>query len=129
MRLPLRDRRHTRSVPRQPVAWAGRYRLADRDVALWHDCLVVDVSLGGAGLELFGPTPSETLVTVELCRIGSQPNGLQLRARVRHAGETPDGTARVGVEFEALSDLERALLDSLVRQESEGSDGQLRARG
>jgi len=41
-----------RLIPRMAVAWRGLYRLGDEPMGNWRPCSVVDVSTGGAGLEL-----------------------------------------------------------------------------
>jgi hypothetical protein len=87
----------------------------DEGEVAWHDCQVLDVSDDGAGLQLFGSIPRDEVVVLELRDQVAQANGLQLRSRVCHVAESADGTVRAGVEFVDVTDLERALLDSLLR--------------
>jgi hypothetical protein len=73
----------------------------------WRDCHVIDISSGGAGLELSATT-------------AEQINGrriilaLELKAEVRHGRVTPDKRLRVGVQFVELTDGERTDFESLA---------------
>ena len=88
------DRRRT---PRQPADWAARYAVDGRPQHGWYSCQFVDLSLGGAGLELFGPVPrSGTGVRVKVAAI---PLGVQLPGRLRTIGPSTGAGTRVGIEW------------------------------
>jgi hypothetical protein len=57
------DRRlvHSRKVPRKVVDWSGTYITEHREGAVWQKCSVVDISVLGVGLELFGAVPSDLM--------------------------------------------------------------------
>ncbi len=114
---------------RQEAGWLGRYAIGppgrhDWDVSPtaaldWARCVVVDVSRGGAGLELHGPPVGvgDRLV-VDLQLLRSNMAGVTLTGVVRHCGDVRDGDRpRVGLEFVDVSDLERALLQRLLKRE------------
>ena len=48
-----------RRSPRLLAGWRGRYTLDDRPDDGWYECRIIDVSVGGASVELFGPAPRE----------------------------------------------------------------------
>lgn len=68
-RLPLSDEEaaaHRRTV-RKRVLWAARIEVSGRP----YDCVVIDLSLGGAKLDLQAPVAQGDMVTLVLERFGS----------------------------------------------------------
>ncbi len=75
----------------------------------------MDLSLGGAALDLVAARHSETVAPVVLeLRTHDGTGGIQLRCHVRHSSDNDDGTVRVGIEFVDVTPLERDVLDSLL---------------
>jgi hypothetical protein len=115
-----RDRRRS---PRQPARWPSRYSVVDPARALWHGgafdmhpCVLRDVSLAGAGLELTGREIGIGDRVVLNLQLGARgPAAIQLTGEVRHATERDDGSVTAGIEFVDVGDLERALLVRLLR--------------
>lgn len=113
---------------RQEAGWLGRYALDpscrhDRDdttaTALdWARCRVLDVSVRGTGLELFGPPVGvgDRLV-VDLRLLRSNMASVTLTGEVRYCNPGPHDARRVGLEFVDVGDLEGALLQRLVKRE------------
>jgi hypothetical protein len=90
--------------------------------------MVLDVSTGGAGLELLGPGVGVgERVVVDLQLVRTNTAHITLTGEVRHA-TTLAGGMRVGVRFVDVGELERALLARLVaRQKHErGNPGVVR---
>jgi hypothetical protein len=76
---------------------------------------VLDISMTGAGLVLFGPwVEMGSPVLLELQVDDGPPNGVRLEAAVRNIGPTPDVTVRVGLEFTSLKAVEAKVLASLL---------------
>lgn len=79
-------------------------------------CVVRDLSVSGACLELSAPNVSVGDRMVLDLQLGDrQRASIRLSADVRHATTADDGLVTAGVEFDAVGDLERALLLRLVR--------------
>jgi len=53
--MKLRRRR----VPRQPADWFGKCLIEEDAEAVWFECRVVDISILGAGVEVFGFAPRD----------------------------------------------------------------------
>src|SRR6476659_5319990 len=73
-----------RRTERYPADWAARYRLDPDDD--WRACRVVDVSLGGAALELAATTPGEGLtgpLHLEIASVSGDQVGVNVRANIR----------------------------------------------
>ena len=100
-----------RRVPRQGVTWFGKCFIDGR-FGSW-ECRVVDVSILGVGLELFGPPPRDVIGGRILADVDHGSISLQLRGIVRHTASGSEGGLRVGLEFTDLSDTERSILDAL----------------
>jgi c-di-GMP-binding flagellar brake protein YcgR len=110
---PVEQRRR---VPRQGACWFGRYRLESDRRGEWHECLVVDISTLGVGLDVEGGIPKELMgqwIEVEVNVPASASVNVRLRGEVRHAAQDVRGGARIGIEFSGLSDIERSILDAL----------------
>jgi len=103
------DRRRT---PRQPADWVASYAVDGRPRAGWCDCRVVDLSLGGAGLELFGPVPrSGAGVRV---KVAATSLGVPLPGWLRTIGPTSGTGTRVGIEWDDLTQPEHEVLMLLL---------------
>jgi PilZ domain len=110
---PVEQRRR---APRQGACWFGRYTVEGRRRAQWHECLVVDISTLGLGLNFDGgisPALIGERVLVELHIPGATSVNIRLSGEVRHAAQDVRGGARIGVEFVGLSEVERSILDTL----------------
>ena len=113
---------------RVEAGWLGRYaveppRRHEWDVTYhgtldWARCRVVDVAPGGAGLELLGaPAAVGDRLIVDLQLIRSNMASVTLTGEIRHAAAGDDDAQRVGLEFVAVGDLERALLHRLLQRQ------------
>ena len=120
-------RRRRRRNRRELAGWPGHYALAASPrhdwervshwSLEWSRCRVLDVSLGGAALELFGPAVSVgESVVVDLQLVRNSVARVTLSAEVRHASIV-DGIARIGIQFVDVSDLEHALLRRLLARQ------------
>jgi c-di-GMP-binding flagellar brake protein YcgR len=116
--------RRRRRARRERAGWLGRYASVTRPDGDWSCCRVLDVSTGGAGLELLGVTArigEQLVVDVKLVR--SAMACVTLLGEVCHVVPTPGGV-RVGVRFVDVGELEQALLRRLVaRQKHERRHG------
>ncbi|HEY3942436.1 MAG TPA: PilZ domain-containing protein [Acidimicrobiales bacterium] len=108
---------YRRRVPRQHVGWLGQYIVEAEPGSGWTDCEVVDISVLGVGLELFGSHTTD-LVGQRLVVEVRTPVGTSISIRmvgdVRNMGPGRMGGARVGMEFVGLTETERSILDTLA---------------
>jgi PilZ domain len=112
-----RDRRR---AARRDAGWMSSYGVRNDEV-VWKTsaddvpCVVHDLSMGGAGLEL---TDAEVtvgdLVVIDLSLGSGRRASIQLDGRVQHVTPAEHGCVRVGVEFYDVGSLERALLQRLL---------------
>ena len=106
-----------RRVPRHTVGWKGKYFIEGDGLEAWHECRVVDISLIGMGIEMFGPVlhPARLVgrhIVVEAPAGASL--GIHQRCEVRNVGPGASGGTRVGLEFVDLTDSQRSILDAFV---------------
>lgn len=111
-----------RKAKRQAVGWESRYRVVDESREHLHyagedfePCVLTDLSMAGAGLHLH--TDDVTVgdrVELDLPLGAHRRATIQVRGEVRHTS-SEHGTARAGLEFIDVGDLERALLYRLLR--------------
>jgi hypothetical protein len=113
-----RDRRRS---ARRDAGWMSSYTLANDDepwaVALADNvpCVVHDISMSGAGLELArADVTVEDQLVLDLQLGSDRKASIQLTGAVRHITPTPNGSVRAGVEFVGLGTLEHALLQRLL---------------
>ncbi|MFN8027651.1 MAG: PilZ domain-containing protein [Acidimicrobiia bacterium] len=113
-----RDRRR---AARRDAGWMSTYTLANEDepwaVALADNvpCVVHDLSITGAGLELArAEVTLDDHLLLDLQLGSARKASIQLTGAVRHMTPTDSGCVRVGVEFVAMGTLERALLQRLL---------------
>jgi PilZ domain len=98
-----------RLLPRQIVDWSGSFAIEGSGDAqhIWRGCRVIDISAGGAGVEICNPDPDievgETLVLA-----------LRLRGEIRDTRARYEDRLRVGIQFIDMSERERSYLDSLI---------------
>jgi hypothetical protein len=111
-------RQQARRVLRREVEWTTRYMLEGSRNQNWHEARVLDISRGGAGVELFEVTPEEARAHRVLLEFDIPPAVLRLHGEVRHLGPGDDGGVRVGLQFAGLSVLERDMLDTLLERDS-----------
>jgi hypothetical protein len=82
----------------------------------WHECLVIDISVLGVGIELHGVVLTDAVgqeIAIEVqTPVGTSVN-IRLYGQVRYTLPEPRGGQRVGVEFIGLSETERSILDVL----------------
>ena len=115
-------RPNRRRTARQPAGWTARYTVVSSAADWWYDCEVIDVSHAGAALELLGPTPlPDAILRVELHHAGHSEFDVQLYGQLsgqtRHIGPgTTTNGIRVGIEWQALSFLERDLLTMMMER-------------
>jgi hypothetical protein len=108
-----------RRVPRQLAGWTGKYCVEGDEPEAWYECHVLDISVIGVGLEMFGPVPDPgALLGRRVVVEANTPTGasLSVRARgeVRNVGAGTGGGTRVGMEFVDLTETERSILDALA---------------
>jgi hypothetical protein len=113
-----RDRR--RSI-RRDAGWMSSYTLAN-DAEPWAaaladnvPCVVHDLSMSGAGLELArADVAVDDHLRLDLQLGSDRKASVQLTGAVRHLTPTANGCVRAGVEFVHLGTLEHALLQRLL---------------
>jgi hypothetical protein len=115
------SRRERRRAARRDAGWMSSYVVAT-DTEVWAialadnvPCVVHDLSLRGAGLELAQDDVGVGDQLVLDLQLGStRKASIQLTGEVRHATPADNGCVRVGVEFVGIGTLEHALLDRLL---------------
>ncbi len=103
-----------RRLPRESAGWRGRYRFENAPDHGSQECRILDLSLIGVGVEVFGTLPAEAVgrhVTVEVETPAGASITLLLSGVVRNTGPGQEGGTRLGVEFTGLSETERAIID------------------
>src|SRR5271156_5117234 len=108
---PMDERR--RRLPRQEADWPGQYTL---DGGTWGSCEVLDISILGAGLEIFGPPQGELMgrqITVEVETPAGASITLRMTGELGNIAAGPRGGTGVGTQFADLSETEKAILDVL----------------
>jgi hypothetical protein len=115
------SRRERRRAARRDAGWMSTYVVAT-DTEAWAiamadnvPCVVHDLSLRGAGLELAQDAVGIGDQLVLDLQLGStRKASIQLTGEVRHSTPADNGCVRVGVEFVGVGTLEHALLDRLL---------------
>ena len=110
-------RRRRRRTRRESAGWLGRYVPDGASTREWSRCRVLDVSAGGAGLELLGARVDVgDRVVVDLQLVRTNTARITLTGEVRHTTPVAAGV-RVGVRFVDVGELEQALLARLVARQ------------
>ncbi len=113
-----------RRATRQTAGWASRYVVANESTHIWYlagaeyaPCVLQDLSLTGAGLELSSRDDVSVgdRVVLDLQLGERQRASIKVTGEVRHAKPVEAGTVVAGIEFTEVGDLERALLHRLLR--------------
>jgi len=119
---PRRDRR---AAVRQPLGWRSQYVVRDESRTFFADsdhapCVVHDLSLEGAGLELPSANVAVGDCVVLDLHLSEHNRGARIRLTgvVRHTRCDEGAPVRAGVEFVEVGNLERALLLRLLRDHS-----------
>lgn len=121
---PEGPRRDRRAEVRQPLGWHSRYAVRDESRVFvcatdQAPCVVHDLSIAGAGLELTDPSVTVGDCVVLDLHLSDHRRGasIKLTGVVRHTS-TDDGAAvRAGVEFVEVGNLERAVLRRLLEEQ------------
>lgn len=90
--------------------------MLDEVASAWLECSVLDISIIGVGVEVFGGLPRDLIgrrMIVDVHAGGGASVSVHMVGQIRNTGPGPHGGTRVGMEFEGLSDTERSILDAL----------------
>lgn len=99
---------------RRDGLWHGRYRVGR--LRRWTACRVLDVSMGGAAIEVHDePRAPGTVLRFELRPVGVAVGPVRVRAEIRHVRRLVAGSAHVGLEFVDIPASERTTLDRMLR--------------
>jgi hypothetical protein len=112
----MEPRRKDLRVPTD--GWRGRCAVEDEPPLKWTECEVVDVSLIGAGIDIWADNAAE----LTGCRLFVEiwpPTGdsvvLRFSGRVSRVNQESSFHSRVGLVFEGLSESERSILEVIER--------------
>ena len=103
-----------RRLPREVAGWSGRFEFEGQPAHSSKECRILDISLIGVGLEVFGTLPDDFIgreLSVEVKTPAGSSITLRLNGVVRNLGPGPSEGTRVGVEFTGLSETERSIVD------------------
>ena len=107
-----------RRATREKTLWMSRCQVEGQSSDEWQPCAIFDVSALGVGIDLpHSGKPNRLMgrrITV-LVELGSSVD-LTVAGKVRYAESSPDGVARVGIEFVGLNDTERAIVGTLEQR-------------
>lgn len=105
-----------RRAPRHRASWNGFCHIEGDGASGWRDCRVVDISMVGVGIRMQYLRPLELVgrrVSIELPAVGDSIN-IRLEGVVKQVARTTMRTmVRIGIEFDALSNTERSILEAL----------------
>jgi hypothetical protein len=104
-----------RRSPRSRADWPARLHIDANDE--WRECRVIDISVDGAALSLFGATLIEGLegpIHLAIRSVVGEEAGTTIPAIIRRRLQLPGRRVVVGVEFAVLRPEERDLLQLLV---------------
>jgi hypothetical protein len=105
-----------RRVPRQAAGWFGKCLLEDDPHAVWAECRVVDISVLGAGIEVFGSTRPNLVgqrLGVEVQPASAASLSIHFVGEIKNVAAAPRGRVRLGMEFIDLTDSERSFVQVL----------------
>lgn len=90
-----------RSGDRVLGTWDGRCRA--RSGMRWGDCIIIDLSLGGAGVLVPpGAAPIEDRLEVDIRTVLGRRRAMVLGGSVRDVSTLPDGWHRVALQFSGM---------------------------
>lgn len=98
--------------------WRGRCAVEDEPPLEWTDCEVVDVSLIGAGIDIWADSASDLTgcrLIVEIWPPIGDSVVLRFSGRVSRVNQESAFHSRVGLVFEGLSESERSILEVIER--------------
>ena len=102
-----------RRAPRvETTGWFGNYTDLDNE----RYCRVIDISVLGIGLELFGDVPGDLIghrLSIEIQAPIGESVRLHLVGTVKNVSPNSYGAIRAGLEFIDLSDTERSNLEAM----------------
>ena len=94
-------RKDRRQAPRNLVSWPGRYKFDGQ--SSWGWCLVTDVSLRGAGVELRGIVPRDCVGSRVMVDLESSLD-LRLVGECRYVNRgIGGGPTWIGIEFDLVA--------------------------
>jgi hypothetical protein len=96
-----------RRATRQGAGWPGTYRFEGDPDGKWFDCQVLDISILGAGIEIFHPLHGDLVgrkVTVDAQASGSGSASIRFVGTIRDIRPGPSGGIRTGIAFSGLSE-------------------------
>lgn len=103
---------YRREVPRHPVELRGAVLLEDELATVgWRECAVYDLSTRGVGIT-FHDHRRDALVGLSVAiefPAFSDSLSVRLEGTIRHASPAGGAIVRVGIEFDRLSPVERAI--------------------
>ena len=106
-----------RRVPRVSTEHRpGKYLVRDEQFSGWRECVVLDLSHLGVGLQVVGEAHPELIdrsIQVEVEVGESSTTSLRLTGMVRNLSPGKRGGTRIGVEFIGLSEREQAILKTM----------------
>lgn len=110
----MQGRELRRRAPRaQTDPWPGKYVIDDDTWTVWNECRLLDISVLGIGLELFGPVDPSLVgqrLVIHVDVGGGQALSLRFTGTVRNLIPGRFGGTRAGVEFSGLSEDEQSVL-------------------
>jgi hypothetical protein len=112
----MEPRRRDARVPIE--GWHGRCAVADEPPLEWTECEVVDVSLLGAGVDIWADSGVDLTgyrLMVEVQPPGGDSVVLRFSGRVTRISHESAFHSRVGLVFEHLSESERSILEVIER--------------
>jgi hypothetical protein len=104
-----------RRVPRQEAGWIGLCHIEGEPADEPRECLVLDVSEFGVGIQLVHPLGVELLgrhIAVETPSAAESVN-IRLEGEVRNAISVNKVSVRLGIEFDELTALEESVVKAL----------------
>jgi hypothetical protein len=105
-----------RRLPRQEADWPGTYVIEGDLHSAWGACVIVDISILGAGLELFGDVLTDQIgrqIVVDVQTPAGAAITFQMVGEIRYSAAGSRGGTRVGIEFGHMSDTERVIRNVL----------------
>jgi len=103
----LMDTQIRRLLPRQVVDWCGAYSIEGSTDENWGDCRVIDVSSGGAGLQVL-ETPNGVEIGKNIVL------SIRLKGEIKDVRPLVGNQLRVGIQFTDVTQREQAYLASII---------------